>query len=142
MNVQARSIIPNIEKSFFIGISCSLRILFYFRSLFLSRTRAAGPCGISGVIKGLAPLSDTIGLSPVQVLNAVPGSLFLVAVELAPSALYLDFRDSCPLGALLVPLGLRHPRPPEGGVPSKSESGRLTLRKISTYFCVMQPMDC
>jgi len=78
--------------------------------------------------KSLGRRSPATRLAPVQVLNAVPSKLGSVAAELATmpnlaSPVYFPRL----LSSADLPW-LRHPRPPEGRVPSLSLSGRLNLQ--------------
>ncbi len=82
---------------------------------------AEGSITISVVIKGLDKLSDAIGLSPIQVFNAVPDALFSVAAELAPPALSLVIPLLALPGGLLCSVQAQTSSPP--GKPGSLEKG-------------------
>ena len=82
----------------------------------------------SGVSEGNMRPSSATRLAPVQVFNAVPSTLFSVAAELATLS-HLQSADSfLPFHSAPDLRGLRHPRHPQGRVPSKSISGGLNLQ--------------
>ncbi len=116
----------------FLAKSSSIPVVEILKIYMFAKGESQGPWGsvTKSVLRTTVTLSGAIDLSPIQVFNAAPSTLFSAAAELAPTDLSgskMSESSSAPRGRSSCAAQTSSP-PAKKKVPSKSASGWLNLQ--------------